>query len=74
MNGGLIFGRSPNLVLGFLLAVWNVIVLALNSQGTELDATLVAAVNILIGAFVALIANSATIQVAAGDAAKARQS
>ncbi len=74
MNGGLILGRSPNLVLGFLLAVWNVIVLALHSQGTDLDATLVAGVNILIGAFVALIANTSSIQVAAGEAAKARQS
>ncbi len=71
MNGGLILGRSPNLVLGAFTALFNVVVL---SNVFTLTPELVAAVNIAAGAIIALIANTTSIQVAAGDAAKARQS
>lgn len=72
MGNGLIFGRSPNLVLGAFTALFNVIVLS-KVLGPGLTPELVAAVNIAAGAVIALIANAASIQVAAGEAAKARQ-
>ena len=72
MNNGLILGRSPNLILGALTAVFNVFVIA--HVPYIWDPAVVAAINIAAGAVITLIANSATIQVAAGDAAKARQS
>ncbi len=72
MNAGLVFGRSPNLVLGFLTAAWNVVVIA-HVGGFNPTPELIAGVNILLGAFVALIANTASIQIAAADAAKARK-
>ena len=71
MNGGLIFGRSPNLVLGFLTAVFNVAVLS-HVGGFAPTPELIGAVNILLGALVALVANTAAIQVAAGNAAADR--
>lgn len=74
MNGGLIFGRSPNLVLGAFTAIFNVVVLVLQSQGTQVTPELVAAVNIAAGAIVALIANTGSVQIAAGEAAKSRAS
>lgn len=72
MTGSLILGRSPNLVLGFLVALYNVVAIA-HLGGFAPTPELTAAVNILLGAAVALIANTASIQVAAGDAAKARR-
>lgn len=72
VNGGLVFGRSPNLVLGALTAIYNVFVIA-HVPGVW-DPAVVAAVNIALGAVIALIANSPSIQVAAGDAAKDRAS
>lgn len=67
----MILGRSPNLVLGAFTALFNVVVLSGTLPG--LTPELVAAVNIAAGAIIALIANTASIQIAAGDAAKARQ-
>ncbi len=72
MNGGLILGRSPNLILGALTAVFNVFVIA--HIPYVWDPAVVAAVNIAAGAVITLIANTGSIAVAAGDAAKARQS
>lgn len=72
MGNGLILGRSPNLVIGTFTALLNVAVLVLAANGTTVTPELVAALNIAAGAIVALIANTSSIQVAAGDAAKAR--
>lgn len=71
MNGGLIFGRSPNLVLGALTAVFNVFVVA-HIGGFAPTPETIAAVNIALGAVIALIANNGNIQQAAGKAAAAR--
>lgn len=70
MNGGLIFGRSPNLVLGALTAVFNVFVIA--HVPYVWDPATVGAINIAAGAVIALVANTTSIQVAAGNAAAAR--
>jgi hypothetical protein len=72
VSNGLILGRSPNLILGAFTALFNVIVLSKALPG--LTPELVAGVNIAAGAVIALIANVASVQIAAGDAAKARQS
>jgi hypothetical protein len=66
----MILGRSPNLVLGAFTALFNVIVLT--NVLTGLTPELVAAVNIAAGAIIALIANTASIQISAGDAARSR--
>ena len=66
----MIFGRSPNLVLGAVTALINALQLL---AVIHLDANQIAGLNVLAGAVVALIANSNSIQSAAGDAAKARQ-
>lgn len=68
MSGGLIFGRSPNLWLGFLLTVYAVIAY-LGQFPADLSTLIVAA----IGALVALVAGTDRVQIAAGDAAKGRQ-
>ena len=67
----MILGRSPNLVLGALTAVFNVFVIA--HVPYVWDPAVVAAVNVAAGAVIALIANSASIQIAAGNAAQARK-
>lgn len=72
MNNGLIFGRSPNLVLGALTAVFNVLVVA-HIGGFNPTPETIAAVNVALGAIIALVANTSSIQVAAGNAAKSRQ-
>jgi hypothetical protein len=67
---GLILGRSPNLVLGAVIAIIN----ALQQLAViHLDGQQLAGVNIAAGAIIALIANSATVQVAAGRAAQIRK-
>jgi hypothetical protein len=65
----MILGRSPNLVLGAVTALLN----ALQLIGTlQLNPEQIAGLNVLAGAVVALVANTASIQIAAGNAAKAR--
>jgi hypothetical protein len=64
-----ILGRSPNLVLGAATALLNALQL-LGILQLELDQ--IAGFNVLAGAVVALVANTASIQIAAGHAAKAR--
>ena len=66
----MILGRSPNLILGAFTALFNVVVLA--KVFPDITPELVAAINIAAGAIVVLIANTASIQIAAGDAAAAR--
>lgn len=69
----LILGRSPNLVLGAATALFNVVVV-LQVGGFNPTAEQISAVNVLLAALVALIANSDTISAAAGKAAVSRQS
>jgi hypothetical protein len=71
MTGGLILGRSPNLVVGVIIAVVGLLELIFPTAITQ---PIGAGIIVLGGAIVALIANTTSIQVAAGDAAKARQS
>jgi len=52
----MIFNRPPNLILGAFAAVFNVVVLVLNSQGTPIDPAVVAAINIAAAAVITLIA------------------
>ena len=52
----MIFNRPPNLILGAFTAVFNVVVLVLNSQGTPIDPAVVAAINIAAAAVITLIA------------------
>ena len=70
MNGGLIFDRSPILILGAVSAILNALQLL---AVIHLDAQQLAGVNIAAGAIIALIANSGTVQIAAGNAAAARK-
>jgi hypothetical protein len=67
----MILGRSPNLILGTFTALFNVVILA-HIGGFAPDGELVAAVNIAAGALIALIANTASIQIEAGKAAASR--
>ena len=66
----MILGRSPNLILGAVTAAINALQLL---AVIHLDAAQIAGLNVLAGAVVALIANSGTIQIAAGKAAENRQ-
>lgn len=62
----MILGRPTNLILGAFTAVFNVVVLILNSRGTPVDAAVVAGINIAVAAVIGLIANQpATVN--AGD-------
>lgn len=71
----MILGRSPNLVFGAFVAIFNVIVLVAANQGaTFFTPDIVAGINVAAGAVIALIANTNSIQIAAGNAAAARQS
>jgi len=67
----LIFGRSPNLVLGALTALFNVGV-AFHVNGFAPDVEQIAVVNLALGSLVALVANSASTAIAAGAAATMR--
>jgi hypothetical protein len=62
----MILGRPTNLILGAFTAVFNVVVLILNSQGTPVDAAVVAGINIAFAAVIGLIANQPPT-VKAGD-------
>jgi hypothetical protein len=74
IRDGLIFGRSPNLVLGAFTAVFNVVVLVAKSMGVSLTPELVAGINLAAGAIIAVVANNSDIQMAAGTAAASRMS
>jgi hypothetical protein len=65
---GLILGRSPNLWLGAFTAIWSVAVIVF-----KLDPTVAAAVTAAAGAIITLVAGTDSIQIAAGNAAQARQ-
>jgi hypothetical protein len=65
---GLILGRSPNLWLGAVTAIWGVIVAV-----EHIDPVIAGLVITAAGAIVALIAGSDSIQIAAGNAAQVRQ-
>lgn len=67
----LIFGRSPNLVLGACTAVFNTAVV-FHIFGFNPDAAQIGTVNVMFGAIIALIANSDAITVVAGNAARTR--
>ena len=67
MNGGLILGRSPNLWLGAINAIWGIAVVVANISPIVAGLVVVA-----IGAVVSLIAGSDSIQIASGNAAQAR--
>lgn len=69
----MILGRSPNLILGAFTAIFNVVVLA-HVGGFNPTPELIAAVNIAAGAIIAVVANTPSIQIAAGDAARERTS
>ncbi len=53
----MILGRPTNLIVGAFGAIFNVVVLILNSQGTPVDASLVAGINIAFAAVIGVIAN-----------------
>ena len=67
----LIFGRSPNLVLALLSAAFNILV-SFEVGGFVPTPEQVAQVNVFLFALVAFIANSDTIVIAAGNAARTR--
>jgi hypothetical protein len=53
----MILGRPTNLVLAAFTAVFNVVVLIVHLQGIDIEAELVAGVNIAAAAVIGLIAN-----------------
>lgn len=65
----MILGRPTNLILGAFTAIFNVIVLVLESQGNPIAPSLVAGINIAAAAIIGLIANQ-TPTVNAGDQVK----
>ena len=67
----MILGRSPNLILGAFTALLNVAVLG-HIGGFNPTPELVAALNIAAGTLITLVANSASLQIQAGIAAKGR--
>lgn len=69
----LIFGRSPNLILGAVTAIFNVVVV-FHVGGFDPDTNQIAVTNVAFGAIIALVANSNTISQAAGAAARIRSS
>jgi uncharacterized membrane protein len=71
MNGT-ILGRSPNLIVGLLTAAFNIAVV-FHIAGFTPTAEQIAAVDTFLGLVVAVIANTASIQIAAGNAAQARK-
>lgn len=68
----LVFGRSPNLILGAVTAIFNVVV-AFRVLGFAPTVDQIAVVNIAFGAIIAAIANDAGTQIKAGVAAATRQ-
>lgn len=64
----LIFNRSPNLLLGAVTAVFNVVVV-FHILGFNPTPEQIATVNVAFGSIIALIANNAATAIAAGDAA-----
>lgn len=68
----MILGRSPNLVIGFATALIGAAAL-FHLGGFDPTSEQTAGLLGLVGAAVALIANTASIQIAAGQAAAARK-
>ena len=68
----LILGRSPNLVLGAVTAVFNVVVV-FHVLGFNPDVTQIATANLMFASVIALIANSGSINEAAGNASRTRR-
>lgn len=68
----LIFGRSPNLVLGAGTAIFNTVVV-FHIGGFDPTPDQVAVVNVMFGAIIALISNTSSVAIAAGRAAVARK-
>lgn len=62
----MIFGRHPNLWLGFVTALWNVIYIA---KVFDITPEVFGAVNIMLAAAIALIANTNSINIQAGRVA-----
>jgi hypothetical protein len=69
---GTIIGRSPNLIVGAFAAVLGAVVVSLAALGVDIPGVVVGAVTTAFGALVALIANTDSIQIAAGATAQAR--
>lgn len=67
----LVFGRSPNLILGAATAIFNVFV-AFHILGFAPDASQQAVVNLALGAIIAVVANDSVTQIKGGLAAQAR--
>ena len=67
----LVLGRSPNLALGAITAIFNVVV-AFHVLGFNPDVGQITTVNLAFGALIAFVANQDSITTAAGEAAKAR--
>jgi len=67
-DGGcvMIFGRHPNLWLGFTTAVWNVIYIA---NVLTITPEVFGSVNVMLGAAIALVANTNSISIEAGRTA-----
>lgn len=66
-----IFGRSPNLVLSLLSAVLNAAIV-FHIAGFNPDAPQIATLNVLLFAIVAVISNTNSIAIAAGNEAAKR--
>jgi hypothetical protein len=56
-SSNVIFGRPTNLIIGAFTATFNVVVLVLAANGTPLDGSIVAGVNVAFAAVIALVAN-----------------
>ena len=67
----MILGRHPNLWLGFLTGVWNVIFIA---HVFTITPEVFASVNLLFAAFIALLANTASLSIDAGRTALRNES
>jgi hypothetical protein len=72
LSNGLIFGRSPNLILGAFTAIFNVAVLISAQLDYPITGEIVAAVNAAAGALILVVAGNSGIQIASGAAATAR--
>jgi uncharacterized membrane protein YozB (DUF420 family) len=66
------FGRSPSLILGACTAIFNVIV-AFHVAGFDPTVDQISIVNVAFGAIIALVSNSASTAIAAGEAAIKRR-
>jgi hypothetical protein len=72
IKDGLIFGRTPNLILGAFTALFNVFVLVAAQLGNPITGEIVAAVNFAAGAIILLVAGNDKVQMASGKATAAR--